>query len=55
MIKDGDNEGIDDDEGCVDKLQLLSEEERRQLDASVLPIRVVITKVCSSNSRSVGG
>jgi hypothetical protein len=33
------------DEGWVDEVELLSEEERKQLNEVILPIRLVIVKV----------
>jgi hypothetical protein len=43
--KDSDGETDDNDEGWVDKIELLSSEERKRLSAELVPIRLVIAKV----------
>ena len=40
-----DDEMVDNVEGWVDKRELMDEEEKQALDASVMPVRLVLTKV----------
>jgi hypothetical protein len=46
--KDGEQDEDDNDKGWVDEIELLSIEERGQLDAELRPIHVVIAKVSYS-------
>ena len=50
----GDAESEDDDEieGEFDEVKMLSDEERMALDESVLPVKLVLVKVCSHSNPS---
>jgi hypothetical protein len=45
----------DDDEGWTDEVELLSEAEKEELDASILPVRLVIVKVRDLDNRRQRG
>jgi hypothetical protein len=45
------DEEPDDVDGLVDERDALDEEERQELDESVRPVRLVLTKVCQSQNQ----
>ena len=47
--KDKDDEKDDNEDGLVDKHELMSEWERKELDASIQPVRLLLTKVSHSS------
>lgn len=48
-VEDG---GVDGIEGVFDEVEVLSDEERADLDEAVLPIKLVLVKVCSHGNPS---
>ena len=50
--EDVEDEGVDGIEGVFDEVQVLSDEERADLDEAVLPIKLVLVKVRSHGNPS---
>ena len=48
-------EDNDDDEGLVDEIALLSETEKAEFDAVIIPVQLVIVKVSQSSRKQKGG
>lgn len=55
LLRNNENEDDDEDddiEGWIDEQELLSEEERRRLNEDLVPIRLVVVKVCPSSANA---